>query len=193
MNNEIRTFQTEFRAIEEDGKYYISGYALRFNTLSKDFGGWFETIHNEAINDNTVMDDIVCRFNHKDDYILGRSSSNTLEVRVDDEGLFYKCELDLDISYHKDLYLSVKRGDVSKSSFAFQIAEDGEKWEKIDDKYVRTITSFKLLADVAPVVNPAYEDTSVRNFDEVKKELDKVDNFNYKYLIKYNQLKNSII
>jgi HK97 family phage prohead protease len=176
MNKELRTYDNiEFRTIDEDGKKYIQGYALKFNTLSKDLGGFFETITREAINDKTDMSDVVALFNHNPLYVLARKneSVDTLELKVDETGLFYRFEVDEEISYQKDLYRNIEKGNISKSSFAFRIAEGGDKWEKRDGKYFRTINSFKGVYDVSPVTNPAYEDTSVRNFDEIKSELDK--------------------
>ncbi|WP_200974437.1 HK97 family phage prohead protease [Echinicola sp. 20G] len=195
MNKEIRTFSDiEFRATEEEDKKYISGYALKFNTRSKDLGGFYETISREAINEQTDLSDVVALFNHNQNYVLARKndSVNTLELRVDEVGLFYRFEIDEEISYQKDLYRNIQKGNISKSSFAFRIAEDGEEWEKRDGMYVRTITAFKGIYDVSPVTNPAYSDTSVRNLDEVKEKLGK-KGFNYEYLIKYNQLRNNLL
>lgn len=53
----------------------------------------------------------------------------------------------------------VERGDVAKSSFAFQMFEDD--WAASDQGFpMRTLVSGKLI-DVAPVNTPAYDDTSV--------------------------------
>lgn len=180
MNKEIRTIDNiEFRAIEEDNKKFISGYALTFGKLSRDLGGFFETIEREAINDSTDLSNVVALFNHNPMYLLARKSEdvNTLELTVDSTGLFYRFEVDMEISYHKDLFLNIKRKNISKSSFAFSLPSDGsgEKWEKRDGQYIRTITKFKSIVDVSPVVTPAYEDTSVRNFDDIKTKLDTVE------------------
>ncbi len=195
MNKEVRLFNNaEFRAIEEQDDFYIEGYALTFNNESKDLGGFFEVIEDRAINENTDLSDIVALFNHKDEYILGRNTSKTLEVKKDERGFFYKVKLDMDISYHKDLYLSIKRGDVNKSSFAFYLPKDGsgERWEKVGNKYVRYITQFSKISDISPVTNPAYDNTTslVRSIEEVKKELEvKEDKNNLnEYMYKYISL-----
>lgn len=192
MNKEIRLFNNaEFRAIEDQDDYYIEGYALTFNNESKDLGGFFEVIEDRSINENTDISDVVALFNHKDEYILGRNTSNTLEIKKDDKGFFYRVKLDMDISYHKDLYLSIKRGDVNKSSFAFYLPKDGsgERWEKVGNKYIRYITQFSKIADVSPVTNPAYDNTTslIRLFEDIKKDFEETkdeSNLN-EYMSKY--------
>jgi uncharacterized protein len=175
--NEIRLFDNmEFRAEQDGDKKFISGYALKFGTESKDLGGFIETIERSAL-DGADMSDVVALFNHKSDYVLARKSdtADTLELEVDEVGLKYRFEVDEEISYVKDLYRNIKKGNISKSSFAFRIDEGGDKWEKRSDgKYLRTITKFKGIYDVSPVTVPAYNDTVslVRSFDEIKKELD---------------------
>lgn len=171
MKNEIRTFQdAEYRVSEEEGKKYISGYALKFNKESRDMG-FIEMIDRDAINESTDLTDIVALFNHREDYILARKNSkaNTLEITVDDTGLHYRFEVDEEISYVKDVYRLIQKGEISESSFAFRINEGGEQWEKRQDgKYVRTITSFAGIYDVSVVTNGAYKDTpvDVRKFED---------------------------
>jgi phage head maturation protease len=77
---------------------------------------------------------------------------------VDDTGLAYDVDLP---RARADVYELVQRGDVAKSSFAFQvIGEDGEEWGLTDQNYPqRTLLSVDL-HDVAPVNAPAYLDTS---------------------------------
>lgn len=180
MNKEIRNFENiEFRAIEEDGKKYITGYALKFNNESKDLGGFKEIIERNSINENTDLSDIVALFNHNMNYVLARKNNDvdTLSINVTDEGLEYKFEVDEEVSYVKDLYRNIQKKNITKSSFAFYLPSDGsgERWEKVGNQYYRYITSFSKISDVSPVTNPAYENTSsmVRNFEEIKKELDK--------------------
>lgn len=195
MIKEIRNFDgIEFRATEEEGKKYISGYALKFGLESKDLGGFREVIEPSSM-EQVDLSDVVALFNHNNNYVLARRNSevDTLEISVTDEGLMYRFEVDEEISYIKDLYRNIQKGNISKSSFAFYLPVDGsgERWEKRGDNYYRYITRFSKISDVSPVTNPAYDNTSsmVRSFNEVKKELDgpiigKVSNdsdFTYKY------------
>lgn len=202
MSKEIRNIEgVEFRAIEEDGKKYIEGYALKFNNESKDLGGFKEIIETKSINENTDLSDVVALFNHSSFYVLARKNDevDTLSIEVDDTGLRYKFEVDEDISYIRDLYKNIQKKNITKSSFAFYLPTDGsgERWEKIGNQYFRYITQFKKISDVSPVTNPAYDNTSsmVRSFDDIKKELDgdvkiedvkeeksiSIDNYVYKF------------
>src|SRR5690606_1727206 len=151
MNREIRTFRdAEYRVFEEEDKKYVEGYALKFNRESRDMG-FIETIDRSAINENTDLSDIVALFNHSENFILARRNgkANSLEITVDDTGLKYRFEVDQEISYMKDIYRLIQKGELSESSFAFRIHEGGEQWEKRDGQYYRNITSFKGIYDVS--------------------------------------------
>jgi HK97 family phage prohead protease len=65
-------------------------------------------------------DDVVCQFNHgmKSDVVLGRTGNGTLVLTDGPKGLDFRCQLDPAQSFHRDLYSSVKRGDISECSFA---------------------------------------------------------------------------
>jgi HK97 family phage prohead protease len=56
--------------------------------------------------------------------------------------------------------VSVKRGDVSQSSFAFEVTEEEWDYGKRGEMPMRTIKSVRLY-DVSPVTYPAYSATSV--------------------------------
>ena len=58
-------------------------------------------------------------------------------------------------TYGKDLAISMKRGDITQSSFAFTVAEDD--WSTDDSgNNIRTIKKIDRLYDVSPVTYPAY-------------------------------------
>lgn len=169
---------SEFRFIEDGNAKIVEGYALVFDSESKDLGGFTEVIKREAINDSTDMSDVIGLINHSMNHVLARKNSevNTLQLEVDDKGLKYRFELDMEISYQKDLYLNMRKGNISKSSFAFRIAQGGDTWEKRSNgTYLRTIKSFGAITDISVVTNPAYQDTVslTRSFEEIKTELDK--------------------
>jgi HK97 family phage prohead protease len=169
---EVRLFEDiEYRTVQEEDKKYIEGYALKFGIESKDLGGFREIIERGAL-DHADLSDVVALFNHNPNYVLARKNADvdTLQILIDDTGLFYRFEVDEEVSYIKDLYLNIRKGNISKSSFAFRINEDGQKWEKRSTDYLRTITSFKGIYDVSPVTVPAYDDTfsGVRAFDEFR-------------------------
>jgi HK97 family phage prohead protease len=138
----------------------LGGYALKYNKMSQNLGGFVERVAPGALN-KTLADggDVLARFQHEDSYLLGRTSAGTLRLASDDTGLDYSVDLP-DTSYAHDLAALAERGDVRHSSFAFRVLPDGDDWSVTESDFpLRTITEIQLL-DVAPVVNPAYMDTS---------------------------------
>lgn len=146
----------------------LAGYALRFNTLSRDLGGWFEEIDPDAIDlENTGR--VLCRWNHGSDNLLGATDSGTLRLFVDDEGLLYENDLP-ETTAGRDVAALAIRGDVAFSSFAFRVLPNGEHWY-IDgeDRLVCRVLRMSLV-DVAPVADPAYWSSSAgvtRSLDDV--------------------------
>jgi HK97 family phage prohead protease len=130
----------------------IRGYAAVFNSPSEDLGGFIEYIAPGAF-DDVMNDDVRGFYNHDWNYLLGRVSSGTLRLSVDEKGLMYEIDLP-NTTYANDLAELMRRGDVNQSSFAFMIESD--KWEIKNKQNVRTITKVSHLIDVAPVVIPAY-------------------------------------
>jgi uncharacterized protein len=146
----------------EDALPTLRGYAAVFNSETV-IGGYFrELVQPEAFTDALGRpDDVRAQFNHDSNFVLGRTASGTLRLSVDDHGLAYEIDLP-DTSYARDLATSVERGDISQSSFMFEVT--GEAWEyppaSTGQLPLRKITAVKLY-DVAPVTFPAYADTSV--------------------------------
>jgi uncharacterized protein len=144
---------------DQDGKKYLSGYAILFNSESRDMGGFTEIISPTAL-DGANMKDVVGLWNHDSNQLLGRTKSGTLKLEKDDRGLYYRIKLPR-TQLGKDIQELVERGDITGSSFAFTIKEDGQKWENRDGKRIRTITKFDTIFDVSAVLTPAYDDTSI--------------------------------
>ncbi|WP_440868103.1 HK97 family phage prohead protease [Staphylococcus shinii] len=174
--------QKEIRSLEEvkatdDEQMIVEGYSLRFNKLSNDLGGFVEEISPEALKD-ADLSDVRCLIDHDSSKVLGRTTSETLELTVDSEGLYFRCQLP-NTTYGRDIYESVRRGDISQMSFGFILAEDGDEFEKRDDGlFKRTLRKIKSLFDVSIVTYPAYNDTDVapalRSIEAIKQEeLDK--------------------
>ena len=153
---EIRTIQSEFRVENKEGKAQISGYAAVFNELSDDLGGFREKIQPGAFSEAIVNDDVRALWNHDSNYVLGRNKAGTLKLSEDERGLHYEVDLP-DTQWAKDLSESIKRGDVTQSSFGFMV--DSDEWSKQDGETVRTLTKVTLF-DVSPVTYPAYPQTS---------------------------------
>lgn len=158
-NREIRAMET-IKAVDDE-QMIVEGYALRFNTLSNDLGGFVETISPEALKE-ADLSDVRCLIDHDSSKVLGRTVSETLELNVDDEGLYFRCQLP-DTTYANNLYTSIKRKDINQCSFGFILDEDGDSFEKRDSDglFKRTIRKIKSLFDVSIVTYPAYNDTDV--------------------------------
>lgn len=170
-NAELRVFNSPVKLEKrgEDGATNtIVGYALKFNVLSRVIGwGFREEILSGAL-ENCDLADVVCRTFHNDQFILGRTLSNTLRLTVDELGLRYECDLP-NTQAGRDIAELITRGDIAESSFEFYLKED--TWgEDADGIPTRTIKAIRKITDVAPVVRAAYPETEVakRSFEQHK-------------------------
>lgn len=176
---EIRSFNPEIRSADvQDGQMIVEGYALKFNSFSQSFGNWREVIDPHAL-DNCDMSDVRCLVNHDTTLILGRNTSGTLELNVDDVGLYFRCVLP-NTSYAKDLFEVLKRGDVNQMSFGFFLAPNGDSFSKDlenDGMYIRTLKNIEKIYEVSIVTIPAYEETNVeiaqRSIKKMQEEFEK--------------------
>ncbi|MDG4826026.1 HK97 family phage prohead protease [Asanoa sp. WMMD1127] len=147
--------EVEVRSAGEN-RHTIVGYAYRFNARSQNLGGFKETILEGAGAESVKADDIRALMNHDPNLILGRNRAETLRVAEDSNGLHYEIDADERISYVRDLLIALERGDVSQSSFGFQVNPQGEAWTRDEDDFpLRSVSSLRLF-DVSPVTYPAY-------------------------------------
>jgi HK97 family phage prohead protease len=143
----------------------VSGVAAKFNSRSENLGTAdrpvFEIIAPGAFG-GVLNDDVVSCFNHDESLILARSENGkgTLRLWVDGIGLNYEFTAP-DTTAGNDLLESLNRGDIRGSSFAFQVAEGGDRFTQEPGGVLRTITKIGKLHDVSPVVRPAYKNTAV--------------------------------
>jgi uncharacterized protein len=161
MKFDRRSFATEVRSSKDGRK--IEGYAATFNQRTQ-LPGFIERILPGAFT-RAVQEkqDVVCLFNHNENFVLGRTTSGTLRLAQDSRGLHYVCDLP-DTQVARDLHASIQRGDINGCSFAFTMVPGGEAWtEESGDcgRYVLRSISDLNLHDVSPVVNPQYTNTEV--------------------------------
>lgn len=159
---------------EVEEERIIEGYAIVFNELSEDLGGFRERIMPEAVTQELIdKSDIYYLYNHCDNSTpLARSNhgQGSLELTIDSKGLKYRFNC-----LNTEFYELVKRGDLSKSSFAFSLPKDGsgEVWEKSQEyNYIRKITKIEQLFDCSAVLVPAYSATELYARNLNKKEID---------------------
>lgn len=156
----------------DDGGATIRGVAAVFDSLSDNLGGFREQLAKDVFAD-TDMKDVRGLFNHDSNYVLGRTTSESLRLKTTKRGLEYEIDLP-DTQTIRDLVLEpIKRGDVSQSSFGFIVGPGNDSWdEDSEGRIIRTIHRINELFDVSPVTFPAYRDTSVgaRSRDEFLEE-----------------------
>lgn len=166
---ERRAIQAEFR-IEGDERPRIVGYAAKFNSESEEFWGFVERIAPGAFAEALKKSDVRALFNHDPNFVIGRTRSGTLVLQEDSVGLRYEITPP-DTQWARDLVESLRRGDISQSSFAFTMSPGGvSQWEdRPDGTTLRTIVKVAELYDISPVTYPAYADTEsgVRSAEEV--------------------------
>ena len=162
MSNWKRTCvlrSADFVTREEDGRLYIDGYFAVFNSQYWLWSTAFETIDAGAF-DLVADSDIRALTNHDTTLVLGRTTVGTLQLRVDEKGLFGTILINEKDQDAVNLYERVKRGDVSQCSFGFDILEESTEYR--DDG----ITVFHLkrvkLWEVSVCTFPAYGDTGVK-------------------------------
>lgn len=136
----------------------IIGHAAVFNRDSEDMGFIERVAPGAFARAIAEKQDVRALWNHDRNYVLGRTASGTLALSEDSEGLRYEIDAP-DVQWARDLHVSIQRGDVTQSSFAFSVVS--EEWRKDDaGKWTRTLKDVDLY-DVSPVTYPAYPDTDV--------------------------------
>jgi len=148
-----------------DGKSQIVGYGAVFYRSGEpgtEYELWSNVVERVAPTAFATAlsrpDDVRALFNHDPNFVLGRSSSGTMTLSVDDRGLRYVIDPP-DTQQARDLIASIERGDISGSSFSFSV--NSETWtDPVNGgPEVRTINDVTLY-DVGPVTFPAYEATA---------------------------------
>jgi len=155
---EVRFTSVTVEARAEANNRTIGGYAAKFNKLSQNLGGFVERIAPGFFNSARAdgWPDVIARYNHDDNMLLGTTGGGTLRLGIDDIGLTYEVDMP---AARSDVYELVQRGDVRQSSFAFVATE--EDWGVTDQGFPQRSLISGRLYDVAPVNTPAYRDTSV--------------------------------
>lgn len=112
--------------------------------------------------------DVRALWNHNSDFPLGRTRNGSLRVVKDGRGVRYEIDAPA-TSWGRDAVESIRRGDVSGTSFLFDGRGEGrDRWERpgADGVALRTVLQADLL-EISPVTFPAYGASSamVRSLD----------------------------
>lgn len=155
MERRILSAEVTTRSTGENRRTIV-GYAYTFGARSEDLGGFRETIANGAGRESIGRDDVRALVNHDANLILGRNRAGTLKLSEDSTGLHYEIVADERQSYVQDLLISLERGDVTQSSFGFQVPPDGDNLIQDSDGGTLRVVREMRLFDVSPVTFPAY-------------------------------------
>ena len=163
MKNKHEQRLIEMRAVGEDDKMTIEGYAITYDSpATHKYGSrsFTETIKSGAL-EKTDMKDVPLRYNHNDNVmIMARTRNNSLRLIKDEKGLLIQADL-IDTQSNRDLYKGIQEGLIDKMSFAFTVADKGDTWTFGDTETTRVITSIEKLWDVSVVDTPFYDSTSI--------------------------------
>lgn len=153
------TMDTEIRAMDtEDGSLRIGGYAAMFNREATGLS-FREQIAPGAFARSLESDQpVYLLINHDTDQLpLASTSSGTMRLSEDQVGLRMEADLDPSNPRAVELASALRRGDVTKMSFAFSINPGGEV--RAEDG-LRTLTDLNLF-EVSAVTWPAYDSSSI--------------------------------
>jgi HK97 family phage prohead protease len=144
-----------------DDARQVRGYAAAYYDGSEEteftlWEGVVERIIAGAFDRAVKEDDVRALFNHDPSEILGRRSAKNLTLGTDETGLWYRIDM-ADTARSHDLLTHIERGDITGSSFAFDVTD--ETWRKQDGVHIRELRGVRLY-DVGPVTFPAYESTT---------------------------------
>lgn len=163
----------------DGGAKVLVGYAAVFyregdkGTEYELYPGLVERIAPTAFNRAlSERQDVRALANHDPNQVLGRSTAGTLRLSVDERGLRYEIDLP-DTQVGRDTAVSVQRGDVTGSSFAFKPKKQSrQKGSGFDVRMLEDVDVF----DVGPVTFPAYAGSSVgmraHNVDAIRQEIE---------------------
>ncbi len=141
----------------------IEGYAAVFNVPSHDLGGFIEKVKPGAFaRAITAKSDVRALINHDPNCVIGRTKAGTLQLSEDSKGLRFIATLP-NTNYARDLYESIRRGDMDQCSFSFTpVKQTWGEMRQADGSYIGTRDLEDVdLFDVSAVTYPAYEETSV--------------------------------
>jgi len=161
-NREIRNVTSPVELREEGDKRTVEGYAALFDTPS-DRLSFEERIQKGAFDGVIEKCDCMALLNHSTQRGMlarCRRGKGSLTLEVDEKGLKYRFDAPK-TALGDELIESLKRGDITESSFCFDVEKDFWEKDKASGCWKRSIIKIGNLYDVSPVYNAAYSKTSV--------------------------------
>lgn len=136
----------------------LHGYAAVYGPVARIGEAW-ESFAPGAFDDALKRDDVVALYNHDPAQLLGRTSSGTLRMRSDSQGLEFEVDLP-DTPAGNTVRELVSRGDLTGASIGYKRGLVERSLAK-DGRPHHLVTNVSYLRDVSPVTLPAYEGTEV--------------------------------
>ena len=172
MSRYISAVDGDFKTREDEDNLYIEGYFAVYNGR---YDPWEENGHevyetiDEGAFDGETHGDVRALINHDTTLVLGRTTAGTLDLKVDERGLWGSVLINRNDQDAMNLYERVKRGDVDQCSFGFEILK-----QDIEETKERTVFHIQdvRLHEVSVCTFPAYKETFV---DARKAELKEIE------------------
>ncbi|WP_413693949.1 HK97 family phage prohead protease [Psychromonas sp. KJ10-2] len=136
----------------------LKGSAVVYGSQSQDLGGFVEVIEQGAFSQHLITQpDIRALYEHDGKELLGRTTSGTLLVNEDSQGVHVEIQPP-STRAGEDCKELVKRGDITGMSFGFVALED--RWDHNTTPSTRYVTRAEL-CEVTITALPAYKASSV--------------------------------
>ncbi len=102
--------------------------------------------------------EVVALYGHEKRNLLPLGSTRSGTLRLHDDGVGQAFELDPpDTSFARDLLVSIERGDLSETSFAFKVeGDEADQWERGEEGLFRRTVHRAVQMDVSIVARGAY-------------------------------------
>lgn len=150
----------EIRADSNEKALIIEGRAIVYDqkTVINDPAGSYNEIIKRGALDGADLSDVRLLFNHDLNRVPLARTPKTMSLKVDPAGLTLRATLP-DTESAREVYQSVKRGDLTGMSFAFKVPEGGDSYDARTN--TRTISKIEKVYECSVVQFPAYVQTSV--------------------------------
>jgi phage head maturation protease len=140
------------------GTMTIGGLGIPVGTRSRPIGGRFVEVVDPGFADDAKAAnyrDIISRYNHQDEFLLGAVNSGTLRLSDTKRGTDFSVDVPPWLQW---VYDSTKRGDLQNASFAFAPGAI-DKWDFVDSMPLRTLLKGEVI-ELGPCPVGAYPDAT---------------------------------
>lgn len=162
MDKEFVYFSLDTAVKDSESGSYLEGYAIVWDQLSEDLGGYRARIRRgaveKAINSGA---DVYALVDHDDHKPLANLSAGSLKLTADDKGLFAKVGPLPKTSYANDALEQVRMKLKKGMSIQFNKKDAKIKWAMENGTKVRDIYSIDKLTEVSVVTKPAFSQTDI--------------------------------